>query len=86
MACPASVAPVPTAFPTLATWAHGLTGRSFDPCAPPRSLSVRVVLRGTASEEIESAALKLDNVARAIADREVRKVVVVPERIVNVVA
>jgi leucyl-tRNA synthetase len=45
-----------------------------------------VVARGAASAEIESAALNLDNVSRAIADREIRKVIVVPEKIVNVVA
>ena len=45
-----------------------------------------IVPRGTAREEIENAALNLDNVSRAIADRQIRKVVVVPERIVNVVA
>jgi leucyl-tRNA synthetase len=44
------------------------------------------VPRGLSSEEIESRALKLDNVARAVSDREIRKVIVVPERIVNVVA
>ena len=45
-----------------------------------------IVPHGTAREKIENAALNLDNVSRAIADRQIRKVVVVPERIVNVVA
>jgi leucyl-tRNA synthetase len=37
-------------------------------------------------EDIEAAALALDPVARAIEGREIRKIVVVPLRIVNVVA
>ena len=45
-----------------------------------------VMPRGSPREEIESAALRLDNVARAVSDREVRNVIIVPERIVNVVA
>jgi len=44
------------------------------------------VARDAAKEDIESAALKLDNVVRAIEGREVKKVIVVPLRIVNVVA
>ncbi len=44
------------------------------------------VARDAAKEDIEAAALKLDNVVRAIEGREVRKVIVVPQRIVNVVA
>ncbi|MHA1525251.1 MAG: class I tRNA ligase family protein, partial [Alphaproteobacteria bacterium] len=44
------------------------------------------VPRGMSREDVESRALKLNNVARAVADREIRKVIVVPERIVNVVA
>jgi leucyl-tRNA synthetase len=43
------------------------------------------VARDAAKEDIESAALKLDNVVRAIEGREVKKVIVVPLRIVNVV-
>ncbi|VAW17282.1 Leucyl-tRNA synthetase, partial [hydrothermal vent metagenome] len=43
------------------------------------------VPRGLSREEIESRALNEDNVGRAISGREVRKVIVVPERIVNVV-
>jgi leucyl-tRNA synthetase len=38
------------------------------------------------SDEIEAAVLKLESVARAIAGKPVRKVIVVPQRIVNVVA
>ena len=37
-------------------------------------------------EDIEAAALALAPVARAIEGREIRKIVVVPQRIVNVVA
>ena len=44
------------------------------------------VARDAAKEDIEAAALKLDNVMRAIDGREIRKVIVVPQRIVNVVA
>ncbi len=44
------------------------------------------VARDAAKEDIESAALKLDNVIRAIEGRKVKKVIVVPLRIVNVVA
>jgi len=44
------------------------------------------VARSAAKEEIEAAALKLDAVVRAIEGRPVKKVIVVPQRIVNVVA
>ncbi len=44
------------------------------------------VARGAAREDIEAAALKLENVVRAIEGRTVKKVIVVPQRIVNVVA
>jgi leucyl-tRNA synthetase len=44
------------------------------------------VARDASKEDIESAALKLENVARAIEGRDVKKVIVVPQRIVNVVA
>jgi leucyl-tRNA synthetase len=44
------------------------------------------VARDASKEDIESAALKLENVVRAIEGREVRKIIVVPQRIVNVVA
>jgi len=43
------------------------------------------IVRGTAKDEIEAAALKLDNVRRAIGDNPIRKVIVVPDRIVNIV-
>ena len=45
-----------------------------------------VVARDAAREAVEAAALKLDSVLRAIEGRPVKKVIVVPERIVNVVA
>ena len=41
--------------------------------------------RDTAEAELRAAALANDNVRRAIAGRAVRKVVVVPNRVVNVV-
>jgi leucyl-tRNA synthetase len=44
------------------------------------------IARDAAKEDIETAALKLDNVVRAIGGRKIKKVVVVPQRIVNVVA
>jgi leucyl-tRNA synthetase len=44
------------------------------------------IARNAATEDIEAAALKLDNVVRAIGGRKIKKVVVVPQRIVNVVA
>jgi len=44
------------------------------------------ISRDAAKEDIEAAALSLDNVMKAIGDREVKKVIVVPQRIVNVVA
>jgi leucyl-tRNA synthetase len=43
------------------------------------------VARTATKEEIEAAALVLEPVARALAGRPVKKVIVVPQRIVNVV-
>ncbi len=42
--------------------------------------------RNAAKEDVETAALKLDNVTRAIGDKEIKKIIVVPHRIVNIVA
>ncbi len=44
------------------------------------------VPRQSSNEDVEAAALRAENVVRAIGDMQVRKVIVVPERIVNVVA
>ena len=44
------------------------------------------IARDAAKEDIEAAALQLDNVVRAIGGRQIKKVVIVPQRIVNVVA
>jgi leucyl-tRNA synthetase len=44
------------------------------------------IARNAPKEDIEAAALKLENVLRAIEGRDVKKVIVVPQRIVNVVA
>jgi leucyl-tRNA synthetase len=44
------------------------------------------IARDAATEDIEAAALKLDNVVRAIGGRKIKKVVIVPQRIINVVA
>ena len=41
---------------------------------------------GSSNDDVEAAVMKLDNVIKAIGDKQVRKVIVVPERIVNVVA
>jgi leucyl-tRNA synthetase len=43
------------------------------------------VARGATEDEIEAAALKLEPVVRALAGRPVKRVIVVPQRIVNVV-
>jgi leucyl-tRNA synthetase len=45
-----------------------------------------IVARSATKDEIEAAALKLEAVVRAIEGRPVKKVIVVPQRIVNVVA
>jgi leucyl-tRNA synthetase len=44
------------------------------------------IARDASKEDIEAQALKLENVVRAIGGRKIKKVVVVPQRIVNVVA
>jgi len=44
------------------------------------------IARDAAKEDVEAAALKLDNVVRALEGRKIKKVIVVPQRIVNVVA
>ena len=44
------------------------------------------IARDAAKEDIEAAALQLENVVRAIGGRQIKKVVIVPQRIVNVVA
>ena len=44
------------------------------------------IARDAAKEDIEAAALRLDNVVRAIGGRQIKKVVIVPQRVVNVVA
>ena len=44
------------------------------------------VARDASKEDIEAAALKLENVVRAVEGRTVKKIIVVPQRIVNVVA
>ena len=41
---------------------------------------------GATKEDVEAAALKVDNVMRALSGLQVRKVIVVPDRIVNIVA
>jgi leucyl-tRNA synthetase len=42
--------------------------------------------KGLAREDVESAVLKLENVRRALDGKEVRRVIVVPDRIANVVS
>ncbi len=43
------------------------------------------IARDARKEDIEAAALKLDNVARAVGDRPIKRIIVVPQRVVNVV-
>ncbi len=45
-----------------------------------------VIARDAAREDIEAAALKLETVVRALEGRPAKKIIVVPQRIVNVVA
>ncbi len=45
-----------------------------------------VVLRNACRADVEAAALRLESVTRAVDGRTIKKVIVVPERIVNVVA
>jgi leucyl-tRNA synthetase len=45
-----------------------------------------VVARNAVRADVEAAALRLESVARAVDGRPIKKVIVVPERIVNVVA
>jgi leucyl-tRNA synthetase len=45
-----------------------------------------VIARDAAKEEIEAAALGLETVVKALEGRPAKKVIVVPQRIVNVVA
>ncbi len=45
-----------------------------------------VIARDAAREDIEAAALRLETVVRALEGRPAKKVIVVPQRIVNVVA
>ena len=44
-----------------------------------------MISRAAANSEVEAAALKLEPVIRALEGRPVKKVIVVPQRIVNVV-
>jgi len=44
------------------------------------------IARDASKEDVEAAALKLDNVVRALEGLTIKKVIVVPQRIVNVVA
>jgi leucyl-tRNA synthetase len=43
------------------------------------------IARAAAKEEVEAAALKLEGVIRAVGGAAVKKVIVVPQRIVNVI-
>jgi leucyl-tRNA synthetase len=45
-----------------------------------------VIARDAAREDIEAAALRLETVVRALEGRPAKKIIVVPQRIVNVVA
>jgi leucyl-tRNA synthetase len=59
-----------------ATIAVQVNGKRRDELQMPRNAS---------KQEMEAAAMKLDSVQRAIGGREVKKIIVVPQRIVNVV-
>ena len=43
------------------------------------------IAKGAAKDDVEAAALGIESIQRAIGDKEVRKIIVVPDRIVNVV-
>ncbi len=45
-----------------------------------------VIARSAANGDVEAAALKLDGVIKALEGKPVKRVIVVPQRIVNVVA
>ncbi len=81
---------------------HGMTAMAAWPTADPElvredtvTLAIQVngkrrgellMSPGAAKEDVEAAALKVDNVTRALSGLQVRKVIVVPDRIVNIVA
>jgi leucyl-tRNA synthetase len=45
-----------------------------------------MISRDASKDDIEAAALELEGVKRAIEGRAIKKIIVVPQRIVNVVA
>ena len=59
------------------------TVRIVDNAFAPKSLTVA---KGTANAELEALALASEKVQRALDGAEVRKVIVVPDRLVNLVA
>ena len=61
-----------------------LTTAPYSAISPLRD--TLVVAKGTAREELERLALTSDKVQRALEGAEVKKVIVVPDRLVNVVA
>ena len=76
-----AVQPWPAVEPAMlvddtATIAVQVNGKRRDELQMPRNAS---------KQDMEAAAMKLDSVQRAIGGREVKKIIVVPQRIVNVV-
>jgi leucyl-tRNA synthetase len=45
-----------------------------------------LIARDAAEDEVKAAALKLEPVVRALEGRQPKKIIVVPQRIVNIVA
>ena len=74
-----------------------ITGRGpIRPFWPSETATIAIQVNGkrrdeivlpvaSSAEEIEAAVLRMDNVRRAVGDKTVRRVVVVPGRIANVV-
>ena len=60
----------------MVTYAVQVNGKRRDELTVPKDMS---------KEDVEAAALKLEPVQRALGGREIKKIIVVPQRIVNVV-
>ena len=82
--------------PCTGSWSSSPGRRPIRPCWPSDTVTIAVQVNGkrrdeivlpvaSSAEEIEAAVLSMDNVRRAVGDKTVRRVVVVPGRIANVV-
>ena len=60
-------------------------GTEYALAHPEESVAILVKASPELKAEVEAAALKLETVARALEGRSVTRVIVVPQRIVNVV-